>query len=515
MAGIQAAARTPMTPLAPAAGTQEAAGTHAADTGPVSYVAIGEPPRSVVFQWISICACTVLFALVVAVAVSSLRPKPPLAIAETAALLAMGLGGIGWHILISRTRHRMDSRRSRTLTLIQLTAAGLAGIALIGPLNGAGYLIVVIAAGGLGMDLPIALAAPAVIFLFAGSNLVILVLPPLLSAATVVSNDVSVAFLFSVGAFVRSLRISQARARTEQARAEQLVIQLRAAQAAEAKTAILTERTHLAREVHDILAHSLTGLVLALDTAELIGRQNSSGRGGQEGDRQEGGRQEGAQARILEQVARAQRIARDGLADTRRAISALRGDELPGPALLDQLVRNTSETAGIDAALTVTGPERPLSPEAGLAVYRTAQEALINSAKYAGRGGRAELRLVYEADSVKLEIEDVRSPSRRPPRPSPSSQPPEPRPPEPRSPESRSPGLPSPELTEPPRSGNLTFGGYGLTGIRERAELLGGELTAGPTAHGFRVSLTLPACEKSGPSEPRRPDAIPREAGAV
>lgn len=170
--------------------------------------------------------------------------------------------------------------------------------------------------------------------------------------------------------------------------------------------------------------------------------------------------------RMLEQVARAQRIARDGLADTRRAISALRGDELPGPAVLDRLVRETSETTGIHATLTVIGEQRPLSPEIGLALYRTAQEALINTAKYAGRDGRAELRLSYRPQDVKLEIEDARSADAAPPAPA-----------------------------------GLTFGGYGLTGMRERAELLGGKLTAGPTEEGFRVLLRLPTSAAAYPAE--------------
>ena len=161
--------------------------------------------------------------------------------------------------------------------------------------------------------------------------------------------------------------------------------------------------------------------------------------------------------RMLEQVARAQRIARDGLADTRRAISALRGDELPGPAALDRLVRETSETTGIHATLTVTGEQRPLSPEIGLALYRTAQEALINTAKYAGRDGRAELRLSYRPQDVELEIEDARSAD-----------------------------------AAPPALAVVMFGGYGLTGMRERAELLGGRLTAAPTEEGFRALLRLP-----------------------
>ena len=266
------------------------------------------------------------------------------------------------------------------------------------------------------------------------------------------------AFLFSIGVFTRSTRVSQARARAAQDRAEQLLAQLRAAQNAQAQAVILTERTRLAREVHDILAHSMSGLVLALDAAELLGRRADA--------------EPGTQQQILQQVARAQRIARDGLAGTRQAIAALRGDELPGPALLDRLVKDTSETAGIHAALTVTGEPRPLSPEAGLALYRTAQEALINSAKYAGRGGTAEVRLAYTRDDVALEVEDVRAPG-----------------------------------ADAPGPAGLTFGGYGLAGMRERAELLGGDLTAGPTAAGFLVALRLPTGTDSAGTDPVGTDA--------
>jgi signal transduction histidine kinase len=225
---------------------------------------------------------------------------------------------------------------------------------------------------------------------------------------------------------------------------------LPAPSAAQAQAAALTERARLAREIHDILAHSLSGLVLALDTAELLARK--------------GGADSDTLARIHEQVTRAQRIARDGLTDTRRAIAALRGDELPGPGLLDRLVADTAVATGIRAEFTVTGQQRPLVPEIGLALYRTAQEALTNTAKYAGRDGRAQLRLCYRDHDVELAIEDTRSGDARPPAPA-----------------------------------GLTFGGYGLAGMRERAELLGGQLTAGPTGTGFQVLLRLPASPQPQP----------------
>ena len=283
---------------------------------------------------------------------------------------------------------------------------------------------------------------------FAGVALAAL-LAGVLSVSDLVSQDVGAAFVFAVGAFTRSARIAQDQARVAQARAEDLLTQLRASQAAQAEAAALTERARLAREIHDILAHALSGLILALDTMELLGRQAETGAGTME--------------RMMEQVSRGQRIARDGLTDTRRAIAALRGDELPGPALLDRLVRDATAATGVRATLSVTGPERPLPPEVGLALYRTAQEALTNTAKYAGQGADAELRLAYEQDAVELVIEDSRS-------------------------------------ADPPgTTAGLTFGGYGLTGMRERVEMVGGSFHVESTpGKGTTICAQIPVTNGKG-----------------
>ena len=404
-------------------------------------------PHSAVLQRIAIPACAVILVLVTVSVIHELVGQSSPVIAAATVALVVGVGGIGWTVA--------SGSEAEAPAVVALTAAGLAGAVLVGLLpTGPGYLVVFVALLALGMRLPPWSAFVTGLVIFVAVNLA-MQLAGKLSVSNMVSEDVGAAFLFAVGVFTRSMRVSQARARAAQARAEDLLAQLRASQAAQAEAAALTERTRLAREVHDILAHSLSGLVLALDTAELLGRQAGTDR-----------RSTDPLGRILEQVARAQRIARDGLADTRRAISALRGDELPGPAVLDRLVRETSETTGIHAALTVTGEQRPLAPEIGLALYRTAQEALINTAKYAGRDGRAELRLSYRPQDVELEIEDARSADAAPPAPA-----------------------------------GLTFGGYGLTGMRERAELLGGRLTAGPTEEGFRVLLRLPTSAVAHPAE--------------
>ena len=399
-----------------------------------------ELPQSAMLRSISLTASTVIVVLVTIGTVSGMIGKPPLVVAADAAALAVSVAGLAWVVVIGA--------ETSAQTLIALTAVGLSGAVQVAFLPGeGGYLIVFVALIGIGIDLPPRLALAAGLVLLAAANFSFLVFARI-SPGNLIGNDVGAAFLFTVGLFIRATRTSQARARAAQARAEGLLAELRASQAAQAEAAALTERTRLAREIHDILAHSLSGLVLALDTAELLGRRG----GGPDAPAAD------TVAKMLGQVNRAQRIAREGLADTRRAISALRGDELPGPALLDRLVRDTSEATGIHAELAVAGDPRPLAPEVGLALYRTAQEALINTAKYAGRGGRAALSLSYRPGGIELAIEDARAPD-----------------------------------AAPPSAGGLTFGGYGLTGMRERAELLGGRLTAGPTEDGFRVLLWLPA----------------------
>ena len=326
--------------------------------------------------------------------------------------------------------------------LAALVAVGVAGAVLAGLLpQTQAYLIGYLALAGLGLraSLRTWAAIAGALAVFAAMNVAYLLVANG-SITGLITQDIGLVFIF---AFVRATRLAEERARAAYRQAEILLAELRASQGARAEAAALAERSRLAREIHDVLAHALSGLVLALDTMELLGRQPDPGRA--------------TVNRMLEQVSRAQRIARDGLDDTRRAIAALRGDALPGPALLDQLVRDTATATGISGRLTVCGTERPLPPEIGLTLYRTAQEALTNAARYAGRGAAAEVRLSYSDDAIDLVIEDQGA-------------------------------------TEAgARTVGLSGGGYGLTGMRERAELLGGSLTAGQTDTGFAVRLRLPA----------------------
>jgi signal transduction histidine kinase len=389
----------------------------------------------------------VLAAACIGVAVA-LPGNPAGVIAAAAASLAVAVAGTIFLFL--------PAPRPDAADVAALLAVGLAGTVVAALLpNTPGFVLIYLSLAALGMRLPPRPAAGTAVVLIAAMDAG-LIAAGKVPATGQTSLNIGAVFLFTTGAFIRASQHAQEQARSAQARAEGLLLQLQASQAAQAEAAALTERTRLAREIHDILAHALSGLVLALDTMELLGRQAST--------------DPDALNLLLGHVTRSQRIARDGLADTKRAISALRGDELPGAGLLDKLVRDTAAGTGITAELAVTGAPRPLPPEVGLALYRTAQEALTNTAKYAGPGARAELRLDYAGDAVELAIDDARS------------------------------------RAVSAVSAGLTFGGYGLAGMRERAELLGGSLTAGPTDRGFAVRLRLPA-------DPARAQREDRAAG--
>ncbi|WP_411145060.1 sensor histidine kinase [Streptomyces sp. x-80] len=217
--------------------------------------------------------------------------------------------------------------------------------------------------------------------------------------------------------------------------AHRLLAQERAARKAEAETAALAERGRIAREIHDVLAHSLSAQLVHLEAARLLIQHSTD----LEADR----------AKLLERVVACRGMAREGLDGTREALSALRGEMVPVEDFLREL------TAAEGARLDVAGKHRALAPEAALAVRRVAQEALTNVRKHAP-GARVSVRLEYTEGNVGLVVRD-----------------------------SGGRGKPG-ELA---RSGS----GYGLLGMRERAELLGGTLESGPDEEGFVVRLRVPA----------------------
>ncbi|MGV9786793.1 sensor histidine kinase [Streptomyces sp. NPDC003435] len=211
--------------------------------------------------------------------------------------------------------------------------------------------------------------------------------------------------------------------------AQRLLAQERAAREAEAESAALTERARIAREIHDVLAHSLSAQLVHLEAARLLLERDAS------------------REQVLERVVAARGMARDGLAETRQALSALRGELTPLEEFLTDLVSTAD-----GGEVTVTGERRALPAEASQAVRRVAQEAMTNVRKHA-QGAKVRVRLDYSEHQVTLDVRDKGG-----------------------------------------RPGELAAsgGGYGLLGMRERAELLGGSLDAGPDEEGFVVTLKVP-----------------------
>lgn len=258
-------------------------------------------------------------------------------------------------------------------------------------------------------------------------------------SAIATGSPVSPALLAALGGFYGTtflaIRLGEANKRSQR-----LLIELEASRSAEARAAGLAERQRLAREMHDVLAHSLSGQMIQLDGARILASQDPQ------------------DPRLIEVLDRARQLGRAGLDEARRATGMLRDEELPGPERLDALTAEFQASRGIPCRLTVTGEQRPLDPEARLAIYRVAQEALTNITKHV-TAHRVEMLLAYEPSAIRLTVEDFTTANG----------------------------------TRPAPDGERLGGGYGLVGMRERAELLGGSLATQRTTTGFRVELDVPA----------------------
>ena len=204
-----------------------------------------------------------------------------------------------------------------------------------------------------------------------------------------------------------------------------------------AREAVVEERARIARELHDVIAHNVSMMVVQAGAERrVLDDEQSSTR------------------EVLETV---EQIGRGALTEMRRLVGMLRTDApdslSPQPGLDDvpALVTQIRE-AGLPVELSVEGERRALPAGIELSAYRIVQEALTNTLKHAG-GAHAEVHVRYGSDSLELEILDD------------------------------GPGGPA----------RASGGGHGLVGMRERVELYGGRLVAGRRADGgFSVHVLLP-----------------------
>jgi len=277
-------------------------------------------------------------------------------------------------------------------------------------------------------------------------NALAVLIPTVLIVDTLIliggENSIFVALWAGLG-FAFTFMISRlARVSEEQnSRERALIDEEKRSLAARTEAAALAERGRIAREMHDVLAHSLSALAVELEGARLLARKHE------------------AVPELESAIERAHQHATSGLDEARAAIEALRGDDLPGPERLAALAESFASGWDVECEVEVTGKPRQLSSEARLAIYRTAQEALTNVRKHA-EPRSVEMHLQYADDGTRFSVADHGN------RDSPN-------------------GNGGGPLAD-------AGAGYGVSGMRERAELLGGRLEAGPTADGYRVELWLP-----------------------
>jgi signal transduction histidine kinase len=206
------------------------------------------------------------------------------------------------------------------------------------------------------------------------------------------------------------------------------------------REAVAAERAAIARELHDVVAHHMSVMVVQAGAARAVGASDPT-----------------AAADALRQI---EASGRTGLAEMRRLLEVLKSEEngdgrapQPGLTRLGELL-DAMRASGLPVEAVIEGARRPLSPGIDLSAYRIVQEALTNALRHAG-GASARVVVRYEPDALELEIADD------------------------------GPGPPA----DPEASG-----GHGLIGMRERVQLFGGELEAGPRpSGGFLVRARLPS----------------------
>jgi signal transduction histidine kinase len=275
-------------------------------------------------------------------------------------------------------------------------------------------------------------------------GLLLLVAVPVVAAehgSTNVGDYIFPVAIFAITGFVaRGLRHRALLARELALRNERLEVE-REAQSA---SAVSDERRRIARELHDVVAHSVSVMVVQSGAARRVLDDEPD--------------------RAVTALAEVERSGRQALSELRRLLGLMRdGDEEaavrePQPTLagLDDLVKRARE-AGLPVELRHEGKPFPLPMGCDLAAYRVVQESLTNALQHAGDGARATVLLRWTDEHLELDITDTGQ------------------------------GL---TTATPDGDGPL---GQGLLGMRERVALCGGDLQAGPSVSGgFRVRATIP-----------------------
>lgn len=345
-----------------------------------------------------------------------------------AGAILLGICCASW-IIWSAGLYLAPRRIGERAVIASVVVLGLAGAVLAG-LDMPSWAIAFPATASLSMAIRFGLRTSLTAVLGFGATIVVT------GALARADLGTGVAYVFSTFGFF-GLGLGRRAQAQRAATSEQLLAETRRANAEQAHAAALAERSRIAREIHDVLAHSLSALTVQLEAADALLTSGTN------------------PDKAHNYVVTARRIAREGLTETRRAIAALREDTPP----LRSLLRGLADTYESDTGATVTviaecDPTN-LQPDASLALYRTAQESLTNARKHAP-GAPIELALDCTEAATELTVTNAAA-------------------------------------TAPITTLASSGGGYGLAGLKERAELAGGTLVAGPCGDGWRVSLRIPA----------------------
>jgi signal transduction histidine kinase len=237
-----------------------------------------------------------------------------------------------------------------------------------------------------------------------------------------------------------------------------------------ASSAVAEERLRIARELHDVVAHSMSVIAVQAGFGQYVIDSSPSDAREALGAIQATSRDALEEMRRMLGVLRQQDTRDDGAGEVApraphvpQASQAARAPLAPEPGIddLDRLVERTSGT-GVRVCLQRFGAPCSLPAGVGLSAYRIIQEALTNVVKHAGSDARCVVCVRFGDDSIDIRVTDD--------------------------------GALSPFSAAPPHAGVVTMGsGHGITGMRERVLLCGGEFSAGPLPEGgFEVTATLP-----------------------
>lgn len=383
-----------------------------------------------------------LFLVTVLIGYSSLLFRRSGTIAEQAALIALG---VVFSIFSMTWFTRCDSGKAGTTGYIVTQLAIGGAICWLGYRVTAGNIWIV----------PLPMISHAFILLsrpraLAVTGLVVLIFGVAIGLNNGLADALRSMLSYLPGAFFVAvfswIAVEQGRARLE---IETLAVELREANRKLAEyagqveeLATTRERNRLAREVHDSLGHYLTVVNMQLEAARAVMQRDP--------------------AKAAEAMLKAQTLTKEGLTEVRRSVAALRAGPMDNRSLADAItaLAADSRASGLAVDLTLSDAVQPLAPQTELLLYRAAQEGLTNVRKHSN-AARAMVTLQFDGGRALLTVRDD--------------------------------GQPRPQAEGQPGSG------FGLMGLRERAQLLGGSVsTVSTPGGGFALTVEAPLTPQAG-----------------